>query len=448
MILERHYDEEALIAILNSDGGGSRDPHLAGCARCTEQFEAYQAMAEVLGHDEVWNLSDNFDQGADRGAAAIRKFANEMESDEGEAKQLVDELLKLPRQWWLARIERDERYGTSAVLRRLIEVSEAKISTMPAEAVEIAAAAIALGGMLPETDPVLQLSGAAYRQHAFALFYVGNFAKALESVEHAQGILERCTVSEYALARLDVVRSLIYSRQERFDEARALSRAAASVFQAFGDVQRLASARLSEAYLLMQSHNCRDALTIMNDVRQRFWSNVDLGTRALLLGNIGSCRWQLGQIADALQELQVSAELYTELGNEPEAARVRYSVAMLLAAEGKRAEAKKRFDEVIREFQRLGMTQSAVVAGLDLAEIALVENNFEEVEELCRAAIRQFEAAGVPYSSEALTALTYLREAAEQRRATQATVWHVKTYIRRLPDQPALLFAPAPLPPA
>jgi len=76
------------------------------------------------------------------------------------------------------------------------------------------------------------------------------------------------------------------------------------------------------------------------------------------------------------------------------------------------------------------------------------KRNFEEVEDLCRTAIRQFETAGVPHSSEALTALTFLREAAEQRRATQEIVWHVRTYIKRLPDEPALLFAPAPLPPA
>jgi hypothetical protein len=44
--------------------------------------------------------------------------------------------------------------------------------------------------------------------------------------------------------------------------------------------------------------------------------------------------------------------------------------------------------------------------------------------------------------------LTFLREAAQQRRATREIVWHVKTYIRRLPDEPALRFAPAPLPPA
>jgi hypothetical protein len=153
-------------------------------------------------------------------------------------------------------------------------------------------------------------------------------------------------------------------------------------------------------------------------------------------------------MTDALQCLQMSAELFAELGNAQDSARVSYSVALLLSASGRRADAKKRLRDAQAEFGRLGMVHTAAVAALDLAEMALLENDFQEVEQLCRGAMKQFETAGVAYSTEALTALTFLREAAEQRRATQEIVWHVKTYIRRLPDEPALLFAPAPLPPA
>jgi len=145
---------------------------------------------------------------------------------------------------------------------------------------------------------------------------------------------------------------------------------------------------------------------------------------------------------------QLAAELCDEIGAVTDSALIKYNVATLLAAEGQQAEGRKRMREVHAEFERLGMIHTAVITGLDLAEFAVLERNFEEVEDLCRTAIRQFETAGVPHSSEALTALTFLREAAEQRRATQEIVWHVRTYIKRLPDEPALLFAPAPLPPA
>jgi tetratricopeptide (TPR) repeat protein len=255
-------------------------------------------------------------------------------------------------------------------------------------------------------------------------------------------------VTEYAIARVDIVRALIYGAQERYTDALHIARKAANVFRAFGDMQRLASAMITQAYLYMYARNFREALPLLLDVQKNFSSTIDLYTRALTVNNIGSCHQELGDYAEALDAYQVSAALYQENGTATEAARVRYNLASLLAAQGKPIEAKKSFLEVRATFTRLGMAQAAVLAGLDLAEIALLENDVKEVEELCRTAIKQFQAAGVAHSSEALTALTFLREAAEQRRATQEIVWHVKTYIRRLPDEPALLFAPAPLPPS
>ncbi len=447
MILERHYDDEALIAMLSA-GEPERDEHLAGCKTCTETFQSYRAIAEVLGRDAVWDLREISEQGAERGVVAIRAAAIEMEGEDARAERLVDEMMKLPRQWWTSTVISDERYQNAGVARRLVAASEAKIDTMPADAVELAAAAIAVTDVIDDGEALSQVRGAAYLQHAYALFYVGDAKRANESVDRAQENFDRCTVSEHALARLDIVRSLIFAHEKRAGEALEAARRAARVFQAFGDTQRFVSARMSEAYLLGEMHNYAGALTLLENLKQNFSSNVDGLTRGLLFNNIGACQSNMGRVTDALQSLQLAAEVYNELGHETEAVRVRYNVALLLSANGRPSEARTRLIEAQNDFLRLGMTHAAVVVGLDLAELALLEQRYGEVEDLCRAAIRQFEKAGVAYTSEALTALTYLREAAEQRRATQEIVWHVKTYIRRLPDEPALLFAPAPLPPS
>jgi len=449
MILERHYDEEALIAILNSgDDAVSRDAHLACCATCSQNLEAYQVMTEVLGEKNVWDFADTFDEGAARGAEAIRAFAEKMETEDADAKELVDELVALPRQWWMTTIEADERYRHLGVARRLVEVSEVKIDTMPAEAVDLALAAITIANAHEGTAEVLQVRGAAYRQHAYALFYTGEFGPALESVDDGEAALAQHPAAAYDLARLDIVRSLIFTEQKRYDDALKIARRVTDVFRAFGDTTRVISARKTEAYLFADMRQYVEALEILEDLRRRYEREMSVGDLAGLLANIGECQSHLGSVSDALQSLQLAAELYDEMGNKPEAVRSSYNVAMLISAHGQRAEAKKRLKAVQADLARLGMVHHVVVVGLDIAEIALLENDFEEVEDLCRAAMRKFETAGVAYSREALTALTFLREAAEQRRATQATLWHVRTYIRRLPDQPALLFAPAPLPPA
>lgn len=447
MAMERHYDEESLIALLHAGEEASRDPHLVSCQSCSDMLDSYRAISEILGDGAVWDLSEKPNEEAmAKGAASLRAIATTMESEDQQAIPLVEELLTSPRQWWIAKVTRDERFHTAGAARRLIEVSELKIDTMPPDALELAAAAIAVTEKLGETDHALSLRGAAYRQHAYSLFIVGDFSRALESVERAQKIYERCFVSEYGLARLDIVRALVYRALERFSEALMLARRSASVFRTFGDVRRLASAMMSEGYLLMQQHNYRDALPIFVEVEEKYSSDLD--TRMRAVHNKALCQKALGRVADALRSYQFAAELCDELGAVTDGTLIKYNVATLLAAEGKQAEGRRRMRELRAEFERLGMLHHAVEAGLDLAEFAVLESNFTEVEELCRVAIRQFETAGVPHSSEALTALTFLREAAEQRRATQEIVWHVRTYIKRLPDEPALLFAPAPLPPA
>lgn len=449
MKLERHYDEESLIALLHAgDASASSDPHLSGCTSCAGMLDSYRVISEVLGAKIVWELQETPDHAAAaRGVAAIRAFAESMENEEKPAVALVSTLLSSPRQWWVATVERDERYHTAGVVRQLIEASEAKIDTMRSEAVETAAAAIAVAEILGEAEHIRQLLGTAYRQHAFALLETGDFGNALASVECAQKIFETVTVSEYAIARLNIVRALVYRAQERYSEALTLARRSASVFRAFGDTQRLVSALMTEAYLFIHLRNYREALPILDDIMRRFEGTLDLDTRGRVLNNIAICQKNIGRVADAMQTFHHAAAVFDELGAVAECAQIRYSIAQLLAVEGNHLEGRRRMRDARAEFERLGMVHVSVITGLDLAEFAVLEKNFKEVEELCRTAIRQFEKAGVPHSSEALTALTFLREAAEQRRATQETVWHVRTYIKRLPDEPALLFAPAPLPP-
>jgi hypothetical protein len=90
------------------------------------------------------------------------------------------------------------------------------------------------------------------------------------------------------------------------------------------------------------------------------------------------------------------------------------------------------------------MTIDAALVSLDVAEFLLAQNRYEEVEDICRSTMQAFELAGLSYTTRAMTALAYIREAASQRRADRTLVRDVREYIRELPRQPNLLFAPSP----
>lgn len=449
MIVERHYDDETLIA-LSSDPAQDRDPHLSTCASCSEALAAYRDVVEVLAEPAVWDAQELRQEVPPQAIAALRSFAKDMAAEDASAGPLLEELLQSPRESWTLVVAGDLRYQTAGVVRILINRSETIIDQMPPDAVELARAAAVIAQALDPSeyvsDTVNGLRGAANRQLGYALFYVGEHAQALETVERAQAAFELCTVSEYDLARVNIVRALIFVKQERYEPAILLARDAAHTFLAFADRRRLAAARTTEAYALMHESRYREALPILLQVERQYQTEIDSDARARVLNSIARCYWQTARIAEALQTYQEAAALYELVGTETEAARIRMNVAGLLAAEGRNSEAKRRLWDVRDELTRLGMNDAAVFAGLILSEVLLVEGDYLTVEEICRTAIDQYQRTGIAHTADALTALTYLKEAAAQRRATPAIARHIKEYFERLPKEPALLFAPPPDP--
>jgi hypothetical protein len=127
-----------------------------------------------------------------------------------------------------------------------------------------------------------------------------------------------------------------------------------------------------------------------------------------------------------------------------EAVRVRWNIAVILGTAGRVEEALSRYEDVKRSFEALSMTSEAALVSLDMAELLILRGDYSTVEEICRAAMRSFESAGISYTARALTALALIREAAQSRTATPLLVKHVREYMRRLPQDAELLFAPPP----
>ena len=450
MIFERHYDDETLIGLLSTNPAETvRDPHLSICSSCSESLASYRAISSVLGEEAAWDLRDLRLEPVPATITALRSFAAAAADSEEVAAEALATLLALPEDQWLPAVTADGEMRTPAVVAALVTESEKILHNVPLRSLAAARLAARVAEMLPPDayprDVVARARGAAGRQLAYAAFYTGDFPLAVEALEPAQKALETCVVNEYDLARLAIVRTLVFSAQERYTEAMAEARRAAATFEAFGDRSRYAAARVAEAFALMSQHRWREAFPILEMVETRYGADLDNDSRANVLANLALCHGQLGNVSEALNHYPVASAIYEEIGNVTEAVRTRYNIADLLAQSGRHKDAKVRFREVHQEFTRLGMTDMAVAAGLGLAELLIAENAFAEAESLCLTALEQIERAGLSTTTPARTALSFLREAAASRRATPETVRHVRSYITRLPSEPALLFAPPPL---
>src|SRR5439155_10987350 len=119
----------------------------------------------------------------------------------------------------------------------------------------------------------------------------------------------------------------------------------------------------------------------------------------------------------------------------------RWNLARVVLAEGRAEHALAMFMELRNETCELGMAHDVALLSVDAAEGLLMLNRRHEVAELCRSAMSYFAKAGLAYTSAAMTALAYLREAAETGKLTVAILHEVRAFIEVLPKQPQLQFA-------
>lgn len=444
-MIERHYDDESLIALLDDTRA---DVHLRECTECSGRHESYRGLALALGDADVWDPRELPVAPVPSTIATLRAFATTIATEEERAVLAVETLLSAARDRWAATLSQHPEWHTAGMVRRLIERSDVALDTVPLDAPAITELAIAIAdGLDPAaypSDSVHHLRGQAWLQHAFNLNYTSRYDEALAATDRAARHFDECAIDEYDRARLGIVRTIVLEVFDRLDDAAAEAANSATTFLRYEDAQRTASAAIAQALILFRGQRFEEAATMLLELERRVSAVVDADTRSRIAGNIGYAMWRLRRHDEALRWYDVTAKIQRERGNRTEALRIRWNVAAMLTEAGRTKDAYELLAPLTSEMEELGLTNEAAVNMLEVAEILLSRGRYAEVEELCGKAIESFARSGVPHRQRAMTALAYIREAAQLRKATEPMARKVRDYIHRLPAQPNLLFAPAP----
>ncbi|MFP5245980.1 MAG: tetratricopeptide repeat protein, partial [Thermoanaerobaculia bacterium] len=435
-MIERHYDDEALISLLEPTRAAA-DAHLMSCTPCSEKVESFRILADALHDADVWDKREVRTDAVPATIATLRAFADRMAHEDTLAQSILTDLLAGPRETWMPRLQEHPEWRTAGVVRGLIAAAYNSVVTMPPDAVAITALAIDIAENLHPSDypsdTVVRLRGAAWRDRAYALYYTGAFADAETALRVSERHLSSCVVDEYDLARVGIVKALVDRAFERFGEATRTAAGSSKAFVRFGDVERMYSAKLAEVHMLFSVRDFQGAEAILLDLDGRLSESEYAGTHSRVLGNLAYCYRMMGRLDLAVQYYDLATVVFEDLGIPAEAVRARWSAAAMLASAGRVVDALTRLESVVSEFDRLSMASEATLARLDVAELLLTQRRYAEVEQLCRIAMRSFEAAGLSYTSRVMTALAFMQEAAQQRTADVALVQSVKEYIRRVP---------------
>jgi tetratricopeptide (TPR) repeat protein len=359
---------------------------------------------------------------------------------------VVGSLLKGPSSGWRPNLALFIELQTMGMIDALLAHSDTLLNSRPADALELTSLAVEIADAMRidayPFDLVISARARAWRDYAFVLFYLGRLADALQAVVRAEQLFQQTPAHEFDLARVNIIRALIYRSTDRVIDAIPLTRDAASTFAAFGDRERYVKARLTEAAMLFHHGRITDALDVWKPLEHEAAIAGDVAS-AMVLHNIGRCYRNLEHFDQAAEYFERAIDRYQQFGAAAEIIRTRWALGQMYVAQSRFAEALPILREAWHRFDELHIEADASLAALEVAEVLLILERAGEVPAICRALLDQFTHNGM--TSRAATALAYLREAAAMGKATPALVRHVHDFIRDIPQHPARAYAPPSL---
>jgi tetratricopeptide (TPR) repeat protein len=410
MMIEQHYDEEVLAGFLSEPiDAAARDKHLDTCSLCKQTLQSIRDTTVLLKKPEIWDRQRVSTTAKPETIAFLRGMQQTMAEEDAAAEGYIARLLAGDRESWAAKLNAHPEWRTAGLVRQLIAATDRAIDLMPPDALEITRLAIDVAEQLPESDRVIRLRGNGWYERGYALFYTGAFREALVALANAESQFKSLAIAEHEMARLNLLRGMVYRALERGDEALQVIATAAEVFRSYGDAERSCAAKLFMGITFAASRRFREGLAIYLEIANEV---VGPRWRASALQNAAICYREIGQIDEAIDCFAKAITAFEAAGMMSFRAKTRWTLARILVERQQYESALIMFNELQTEFEELGMANDVAIVALDIAESLLATGKSEGIAVACRQAMVYFETMQLTASQPALTAVTYLCEAA------------------------------------
>jgi tetratricopeptide (TPR) repeat protein len=341
---------------------------------------------------------------------------------------------------WLARLRTTPGAATETATRDLVDAAFSLLDRQPARAEQLYTAAVGLTERLATSPPLLvvALRGYAEKGRANALRMLGRYQEAMKVLIGAEQHFVDARYCTFEIGEVRYARAGILFKMEKWPQAQEAAGQARRIFEEEHNRTRALHARLLEGCVLVERGNLDAGRAVFSELLKKVSAKHDKNALAWVYMNLGACDLKRRQPSFARHWLYRATQLFRQLGMASELVRARWCGAKITIVEGHSARGIRELRAAMRDFERLSMPADAGFVGLDLLEELMTDHSAaKEAEELARSLAQFFLAAGVNIS--AATALTYLRHAAEKRKADGSLIAYVRAYIHRAdvdPDRP------------
>lgn len=421
------------------------EEHLHTCDECRRTLEEIRQFDDILADSDTW-LGKTDDANSVR-FDELRRFAGEVVEEDEEARELLAEFDDVPAATFVwADIPSNPDYYTGGVVRALCKRAQELYDRDPRYALELTDAAVSIARKLSEDDyPTTALHewrGVAWKEQAYAYFYLGRFSEALQAVDSAEAEYDQLPHSGVGHVAVQYIRGCVLYEREDYEAATRLFDSAAAAALHLGEIDRYMAALHMRCAIHFEKREFGTAIALATTIL-RFGEEKNSGdwiARETL--TLGKCHMELDELPLARRYLETSLRQFTTLRYDTEVVRTDLALGRLLFAEGKHIEAIQKLRRCVTEFTRLDVLTDAAISAVRLAEVLHATGRDRDIPPLLNGVVQTFAHAGK--LTGALMALAYLKEATASGRLTKTLTSHVCRYLTRVERQPALLFAPAP----
>jgi len=372
--------------------------------------------------------------------AVLERHAPELEARLREAERDCEDLLALPREQRLSRIDRARsRFRGPFLAERLIQESRRRTLADPGEARELAELARAVVHRSPASPESANLAALATAALGNACRAAGDLRRADEQFRNLRYlILHEGVTAARVLGEIDHLEGSLRKDQRRFQEAEALLTRAAMLFRISGDSSGTARALFTMGATFFQERLLDRAIQVTETALERLSPDEEphlyLNGRhnlALYLAEAGRYEQAAGLVAADVDLYRRFPEPWTQL-------RLTWLRGKIAAGLGEVRDAERLFQETRDGFLRQGIGYDAAMVSLDLTLLYLKEGRTAEVQRLAEAMVAAFETQQV--HREALAALLLFQEAAGREEVTAGLVRELAAYLASARSNPELRF--------
>lgn len=381
--LKAHPAEVEILALAlgrEGDAPGETRGHVASCPACARRAAALETLARAVELESVLREEvESAVPGVETPrSAAGRARLGRLAADANAAEHEVERLLELARdaQGDLAGRARDLATSNGGRLTLLYAAQRgAFAAAVPtralalAQAVEAAAEGSGPGANEdPRFVPSALLLAEARLLASQALLNIGRLPQARDAVVSARREFESLGDDPFSRALCDYFEASVLCFQGEFGPAERLFKAAARTFADFAQDHWVGRAEAMLAQMLVQRGNLTRALASLDAAVERLDPEHDANSFAAGLLNRSRCLALLGEFAAAQQGYAQALQVARRHRLDALVFNVRQNLAELELLQGNFEKAHGSYRAVASEADRLGLEEDAVVTRLAAAE--------------------------------------------------------------------------------